>query len=55
MLRDARRVIFDVIHDAPSLMLAIDLAGTLELASDHLLAAAYGLRDVAFDNAGVRG
>ena len=36
-------------------MLANDLAGTLELASDRLLVAAYALRDLAFDKAGVRG
>jgi uncharacterized protein Yka (UPF0111/DUF47 family) len=55
LLRDARRVILGAIQDAPSLMLANDLAGTLELASDLLLAAAYALRDLAFDKAGVRG
>jgi len=55
LLRDARRVILDAVHDAPSLMLANDLAATLELASDRLLAAAYALRDLAFDQAGVRG
>ncbi len=54
-LRDARRVILGTVEDAPSLMLANDLAGTLELASDRLLAAAYALRDLAFDKAGVRG
>ena len=53
-LRDARRVILGAIQDAPSLMLANDLAGTLELASDRLLAAAYALRDLAFDKAAVR-
>ncbi|HEX7440081.1 MAG TPA: DUF47 family protein [Caldimonas sp.] len=55
MLRDARRVILGAVHDAPSLMLANDLAAALESASDRLLAAAYALRDVAFDKAGVRG
>ena len=55
LLRDARRVILATVRDAPSLMLADDLAGALELTSDHLLAAAYGLRDLAFDKAGVRG
>jgi uncharacterized protein Yka (UPF0111/DUF47 family) len=55
LLRDARRVILGTLEDAPSLMLANDLAGGLELASDRLLAAAYGLRDLAFDKAGVRG
>lgn len=55
LLRDARRVILGAVQDAPSLMLANDLAGTLELASDRLLVAAYALRDLAFDKAGVRG
>jgi uncharacterized protein Yka (UPF0111/DUF47 family) len=55
LLREARRVILGAVRDAPSLMLANDLAGTLELASDRLLVAAYALRDLAFDKAGVRG
>jgi uncharacterized protein Yka (UPF0111/DUF47 family) len=55
LLRDARRVILGAIKDAPSLMLANDLAATLEDASDRLLAASYALRDVAFDKTGVRG
>lgn len=54
LLRDARRVILSVLQDAPSMMLANDLAATLELASDRLLAAAYGLRELAFDKAGAR-
>ncbi len=54
LLRAARRVILGAVRDAPSLMLANDLAGTLELASDRLLVAAYALRDLAFDKAGVR-
>lgn len=53
MLRDARRIILGAVQDAPSLMLANDLAVALEDASDRLLAAAYTLRDVAFDKAGV--
>jgi uncharacterized protein Yka (UPF0111/DUF47 family) len=55
LLRDARRVILGAVRDAPSLMLANDLAGVLELTSDRLLTAAYALRDLAFDKAGVRG
>jgi hypothetical protein len=54
LLRDARRVILSAVRDAPSLMLANDLAGVLELTSDRLLTAAYALRDLAFDKAGVR-
>lgn len=55
MLREARRVILRTLEDAPSLMLANDLAATLESASDYLLTAAYALRDVTFDKTGVRG
>jgi len=35
-------------------MLANDLAQTLELASDRLLAAGYGLRELAFNQSGVQ-
>lgn len=52
LLRHARRILLHEIDDAPSLMLANDLAQTLELASDRLLSVAYGLRDVAFNQAG---
>jgi uncharacterized protein Yka (UPF0111/DUF47 family) len=55
LLREARKVILQTLQDAPSLMLANDLAVALEDASDRLLSAAYALRDVAFDKAGVRG
>ena len=55
LLREARRVIIGAVHDAPSLMLANDLAAVLELTSDRQLAAAYALRDLAFDKTGVRG
>ena len=54
LLRDARRVILNTVHDGASLMLANDLVAALELASDYLLGAAYMLRDIAFDKAGVR-
>ncbi|MDY0013919.1 MAG: phosphate transport regulator [Rhodocyclaceae bacterium] len=52
LLREARRVILSDVKDAAALTLANDLAGTLEQASDSLLAAAYALRDVAFQAAG---
>jgi uncharacterized protein Yka (UPF0111/DUF47 family) len=52
LLREARRIILGTLKDAPALMLANDLANTLELASDRLLAAGYALRDVAFRTAG---
>ena len=48
LLRTGRRAILAAIVDAPALMLANDLACTLELASDRLLVAGYALRDVAF-------
>jgi uncharacterized protein Yka (UPF0111/DUF47 family) len=51
-LRDARRVILGTLQDAPSLMLADDLAAALESASDELLAAGYALREVAFHQTG---
>jgi uncharacterized protein Yka (UPF0111/DUF47 family) len=54
LLRSARRTILASIRDAASLMLANDLAMTLESASDRLLVAGYALRDVAFDQAGAR-
>lgn len=53
MLREARKRILGAVHDAPSLMLANDLAASLEASSDRLLMAAYALRDVAFDRTGV--
>ncbi|MGG1946662.1 phosphate transport regulator [Trinickia sp. NRRL B-1857] len=52
LLRAARRAILAVLRDAPSLMLANDLATTLELASDRLLVAGYALRDVALGESG---
>lgn len=54
LLRDSRRIILGTLRDAPTLMLTNDLACALELASDRLLAAAYALRDLAFDKAGMR-
>jgi uncharacterized protein Yka (UPF0111/DUF47 family) len=52
LLRQARRVLLNVLDDAASLMLANDLAAALELASDRLLAAGYGLRELALSKAG---
>ncbi|WP_321924737.1 phosphate transport regulator [Paraburkholderia guartelaensis] len=48
LLRTGRRAILAAINDAPALMLANDLACTLELASDRLLVAGYALRALAF-------
>ena len=55
LLREARRAILGTMDDPASLILANDLAGTLELTSDRLLAAAYAVRDLAFDKTGVHG
>lgn len=51
-LRHTRRTILHAIDDAPSLMLANDLAQTLELASDRLLVAGYRLRELVFSKTG---
>jgi uncharacterized protein Yka (UPF0111/DUF47 family) len=48
LLRSARRAILSHVSDPAALMLANDLAIALELASDCLLAAGYGLRDLVF-------
>jgi uncharacterized protein Yka (UPF0111/DUF47 family) len=55
LLRSARRVILGTLVDPPLLLIANDLALTLELASDRLLVAAYALRDLAFNKAGLPG
>jgi uncharacterized protein Yka (UPF0111/DUF47 family) len=52
LLRAARRTLLRRVEHPAALMLANDLAQVLELASDRLLAAAYALRDLAFDRAG---
>lgn len=49
LLRHARRQILASIEDAAALMLANDLALTLELASDRLLAAGHALRTSVLD------
>ena len=54
LLREAKRNMLDCISDPASLMLANDLATQLELASDRLLASAYGLRELAFSKSGVK-
>jgi len=54
LLRSAGRTILASVRDAAALMLANDLAMTLDLAPDRLLVAGYALRDVAFDQAGAR-
>ena len=51
LLRSARRAILSHVSDAAALVLANDLAMTLELASDRLLAAGYALRDLVFSRA----
>ena len=52
LLRDARRLILVEVTDMPALIVANDLAVTLETASDRLLAAGHGLRDMAFSRTG---
>jgi len=53
LLRQARRLIFQSLHDSPAeLYLANDLAGTMEKATDSLLAAGYALRQMVFSKAG---
>lgn len=51
-LRHARRLLLQHIEHAPALMLANDLAMTLELASDRLLSAGYALRERVFRTTG---
>lgn len=53
LLRSTRRVLAREVHDAASLLLGNELAAALEQASDALLALAYGLREQAFQRAGV--
>ena len=53
LLRQARRVIFAHVQDPSSLMLANDLAMTLELASDRLVSTCYALRNLVFKHAEV--
>jgi uncharacterized protein Yka (UPF0111/DUF47 family) len=53
LLRNARRILLAQLQDAASLMLANDLAMTLEMASDKLLQAGYGLRELAFNQVGL--
>ena len=52
LLREARRLILVELHDMPALIVANDLAVTLETASDRLLAAGHSLRDMAFSRTG---
>lgn len=52
LLRSARRTLLHRVQQPAALMLANDLAQALEGASDHLLSAAYALRDLAFDRVG---
>jgi len=52
LLRQARRVIIQTLHASPAeLLLATDLASTMEKATDSLLSAGYALRRVVFRNA----
>ena len=52
--REARMVIVRTLHDAPAhLMLASQLAVTIEKASDGLLAAGYALREIVLTKTGI--
>lgn len=53
-LRQARRLLLQHVEHAPVLMLANDLAMSLELASDRLLSAGYALRERVFRSTGAR-
>ena len=53
LLRQIRRHALTHTRDTASLLVALDLAGQLERTSDHLLAAAYGLREWVFSHSGV--
>ena len=53
LLRQAKRRMLRALDDPAALMLANELAAQLELASDRLLASAYGLRELAFSKSGV--
>lgn len=53
LLRQIRRHALAHTRDTASLLVALDLAGQLERTSDHLLAAAYGLREWVFSHSGV--
>lgn len=52
LLRDVRRQLVRNIDDAAQLSLGTDFAAALELATDRLLATAYGIRDLAFSRLG---
>jgi uncharacterized protein Yka (UPF0111/DUF47 family) len=53
LLRRTRRTLASEVGDAASLVLGNELAATLELASDAMLAVGYGLREQAFRRAGM--
>jgi uncharacterized protein Yka (UPF0111/DUF47 family) len=53
LLRRTRRTLASEVSDAASLVLGNELAATLELASDAMLAVGYGLREQAFRRAGM--
>ncbi len=53
LLRSVRRALAREVRDAASLLLGNELAAALEQASDALLSLVYGLREQAFQRAGV--
>jgi len=54
LLRDVRRALAKHVDDAAMHCLSTDFAAVIELATDALLAATYGLRDLAFSRLGAK-
>jgi hypothetical protein len=54
LLRDVRRALAKHVDDAAMHCLSTDFAAAIELATDALLAATYGLRDLAFSRLGAK-
>jgi len=55
LFRDVRRALTRHVKDGCTLNLTTDFAASIELATDALLAASFGIRELAFDRIGVRG
>lgn len=55
LLRDVRRALARHVDDPLTLTLTTDFAAAIELATDALLAASFGIRELAFDSIGARG
>ncbi|TIU34342.1 MAG: DUF47 family protein [Mesorhizobium sp.] len=55
LLRDVRRALARHVDDPLTLTLTTDFAAAIEQATDALLAASFGIRELAFDSIGARG